>query len=373
MVLHSSGTSIKFTDIEDEFGVINGTNTRKLGSYRVSETYGSLTAPLDDGIPQSGPIKFSDFYSKRLNMVVNYYDGAHETRKHGKTTYDNNAPGDVSVVGPGDKSRPSATGSSSASGGSKVIIHVNKAIGSVVDNNLQYCALRTGGWDTGTVLEVNVGSQGKIIGAGGNGGAGGSGRSGGPWSGSNGTSGTSGLGIEYNGTIVKVESAGVIQTGYGGGGGGAGSKRQNRRADGHAAGGGGGGGAGYPAGAGGTADAADGGNAGNPGHTATDTNGSLEIAIGGLGGNAVDRRGARSGKGGGGAIVKHTETTTAQGGQSSRGSQTGSGGSAGSAGSAIRKSTNGTGFTLTIAGTGAVTGEKANEAAGSGGSALGVL
>lgn len=63
-----SGT-IKFTDIEAEFGQ---NSTRKLGSYRISQSIGGRTWPLDEGIPQSGTIRFSDFRNKTLNVVVDY-------------------------------------------------------------------------------------------------------------------------------------------------------------------------------------------------------------------------------------------------------------------------------------------------------------
>ena len=61
MTIKNSGTSLSFSEIESEFG----TNpTRSLGPYRVSQSFGALTnQPLDTGIPQSGAISFSDFYS----------------------------------------------------------------------------------------------------------------------------------------------------------------------------------------------------------------------------------------------------------------------------------------------------------------------
>ena len=66
MALQASG-QISFSDISNEFG-----NAGSLGAYRVSQTIGELSnLPLDNGIPQSGTISFSDFYSKRLNIVVN--------------------------------------------------------------------------------------------------------------------------------------------------------------------------------------------------------------------------------------------------------------------------------------------------------------
>jgi hypothetical protein len=78
MTLPSSGNSISFTQIKNEFGLPPG---RNLGSYRIRETYGELTdIPLDEGIPQSGTIKFSDFHSKKLNIVVDCYSGTPQTQ-----------------------------------------------------------------------------------------------------------------------------------------------------------------------------------------------------------------------------------------------------------------------------------------------------
>jgi hypothetical protein len=71
----SSGNQISFTDLINEFGLPAGKN---LGAYRISQNVGTLTnLPLDEGIPQSvsigsSAIRFSDFYNKRLNIVVNY-------------------------------------------------------------------------------------------------------------------------------------------------------------------------------------------------------------------------------------------------------------------------------------------------------------
>jgi hypothetical protein len=71
----SSGNQIRFTDIVNEFGLPTGKN---LGAYRISQNVGTLTnLPLDDGIPQSvsigsSTIRFSDFYNKRLNVVIDY-------------------------------------------------------------------------------------------------------------------------------------------------------------------------------------------------------------------------------------------------------------------------------------------------------------
>ena len=71
MALQASGP-ISFSQIANEFGTPPGKN---LGAYRVSQTVGTLSSlPLDTGVPQSGTINFSDFYSKKLNVVVGFYD-----------------------------------------------------------------------------------------------------------------------------------------------------------------------------------------------------------------------------------------------------------------------------------------------------------
>ena len=59
--LPSSGT-IKFSEIQEEFGSISGGTNKRLGSYRGPFGYGNLRLPLDDGMPlQGSSIKFSDF------------------------------------------------------------------------------------------------------------------------------------------------------------------------------------------------------------------------------------------------------------------------------------------------------------------------
>ena len=73
MTIKSSGNPLAFSEIETEFGA-NG--TRSLGSYRLTQSVGTLSnLPLDTGIPSSGQIKFSDFYGKQLNIVVDCHSG----------------------------------------------------------------------------------------------------------------------------------------------------------------------------------------------------------------------------------------------------------------------------------------------------------
>ena len=82
MTIKSSGSSLAFSEIEAEFGSNGG---RTLGNYRLTQSVGSLSnLPLDSGIPTSGPIKFSDFNGKRINIVVDWFSGPEETRKIAK-------------------------------------------------------------------------------------------------------------------------------------------------------------------------------------------------------------------------------------------------------------------------------------------------
>ena len=239
MALQASGNPISFSQISNEFGTPPGKN---LGAYRISQTIGELTRPLDDGIPISGTIKFSDFYSKRLNIVV-YCSG---NRVVARDLY--NANQSTFAIG-GFTSRP---GSSS---GKKVWIYTNETIGSNIPaswspNNL-YCSLITGGFDADTDLRLDIGPGGFVSGAGGDGGVGGSVLCGG---GGNGNFGTSAIGVNYQPIIIT--NRGNIQGGIGGGGGGGSAYGFNRRSRSrnvvtYAAGGGGGGGSGIPGGSGG--------------------------------------------------------------------------------------------------------------------------
>ena len=193
MTIKSSGSSLSFSEIEAEFGA-NG--SRSLGAYRLSQSVGSLSnLPLDSGIPNSGTIKFSDFYSKKLNIVVDCHSGGQETRKSAKNDKWNN--NNLTVIG-GFRSKKE--------GGSKIIINVNKKFCSD-KNNVNNCALRTGSWDATATVQIDVGSSGKIYGSGGDGGSGAQGINNG---GGAGNSGTSGLGIDVNGITVNIASGGII-------------------------------------------------------------------------------------------------------------------------------------------------------------------
>ena len=248
MAVKASGNPLSFSEIEAEFGQ---NNDRDLGEYRVSQTVGALSnQPLDTGIPQSGTIKFSEFYSKRLNVIIDYHTSNANNPDDAKTKYDQANDGTIgesegfwTVIG-GFRNPPTNTS------GTKTRIHVNKTIGSS-KGNVTNCAVRTGtSWNSGTVLSVEVGSSGKIVGAGGTGGSGGTSSS---KNGGDGTSGTSALGIQYSGTSI-INNGSIIAGGGGGGGGGYRKVEREENWGGPvyaANGGGGGGGQGIPNGTGG--------------------------------------------------------------------------------------------------------------------------
>jgi len=308
---------ISAQDIKNEFGEVNG--TVPLGSYRVAETRGALTLAIGDGVPTSGTISYDNMRNKRLNIVVDYYgDNANLNRAangdatmNAKTRY-NTQNERVRVIG-GLKSKPGNTSPH------RVRIHVNQSIGGK-SGEQTICALRTGAWDNGTDLIVDVGGSGKIYGGGGKGGQGGDVDT----SGHAGENGASALGIDYNGTTVNVASGGLIRCGFGGGGGGGAGRQNDKGSERTVGGGGGGGGQGYPGGAGGSEGNADHGQ--GPG-TAGDIS---EAGEGGGGGNNGNQ--AYSGAGGEGGSQGEA-ANNGQGGNHGAGA-------AGAEGSAIRRDPN---------------------------------
>ena len=325
MTIKSSGSSLSFSEIETEFGA-NG--SRSLGGYRLTQNVGSLSnLPLDNGIPTSGQIKFSDFYSKQLNVVVDCHSGGREDRKSARNDkWNNNA---VTVIG-GFRSKKES--------GSKIIINVNKKFCSNKDQQNR-CALRTGSWDGSATVQVDIGGSAQILGSGGDGGKGADGINN---NGNPGASGTSGLGIEQNNVVVNISSGAVLRAGFGGGGGGGGGRQTDKRRDRRAGGGGGGGGAGCPAGSGGQGGDTGGGfgsGSGQPGGAGTETTG------GGGGGGGNNGGQAYGGVGGSGGQA----SGNAGGGQS----RNTSGGGGGGNGAAIRRTS---GFSVTINNSGSITG-----------------
>ena len=337
---------LSFTEIEAEFG--SGGGQRRLGKYRRDDPafqnegpYSNADngmlgkRPLDTGIPTGAndTIKFSDFYSKKLNMIIKYYGGSAQNRTGTGGGNDNNQIAtwkyhneetNVIVVG-NFKDRPAgsydASGntfdSSNWQGGKKVIIHVNKRIGSENSPNDQSynrrkCALRTGRWPSGTDLRLDVGSSGQILGAGGDGRKGSSGNS----RPAKAQGGTSALGVQF---AVHIDNNGIIRCGYGGGGGGTGgnSDPSKSQQDYGRSGGGGGGGAGFPAGDGGPAGTGafgppPSGNDGSAGNAASVFN----EGTGGDGGNlAGGPGGASGGNGGPGGSIDKPNGAASQGGR----------------------------------------------------------
>ena len=326
MTLKASGNDLSFSEIEAEFGQ-NG--TRSLGGYRLTQSVGSLSnLPLDSGIPTSGQIKFSDFYSKQLNVVVDCHSGSREDRKSAKgDKWNNNA---VTVIG-GFRTKKED--------GSKIIINVNKRFCSD-KSSINNVALKTGAWDSTATVQVDVGSSGEILGAGGDGGKGADGINN---NGDAGGDGTSALGIDHNGVTVNIASGGILRAGFGGGGGGGGGRQTDKRRDRRAGGGGGGGGAGCPAGAGGPGGSTGGGygsGSGQPGGAGTETTGG---GGGGGGNNGGQAYGASGGSGG-----------QASGGAGGGGNRSTSGGSGGSSGAAIRRIS---GYSVTINNNGTIQGD----------------
>ena len=312
MALQASGP-ISFSQISNEFGL---PPSRNLGAYRISQTIGNLNRPLDDGIPQSGTIRFGNFYSKRLNMVV-YCSG---NRVTARSRYNDN--NNVFVIG-GYKTRPAS------SSGTKVWIHTNETISSNIPAisapNRQYCSLITGGWEGGTDLRLDIGTSGVVSGAGGNGGSGATDRRG-PGPAGAGRFGTSAIGVNYQ--PITITNRGRIQGGTGGGGGGGAAysfqrDRQRRTYHSCAGGGGGGGGLGSPGGSGGPrggegqqgrssvirfSSAGGSGNINNGGGGGVDgiAQGSRTYASGGAGGGGS---GSRGGGGSGGSATARGSVT----------------------------------------------------------------
>ena len=336
---------ISARQIGNEFGYTHPNDELRLGSYRTTNGQGnfpvsfgalqfnSIDAQTGGTVPTSGQIKFSDFYSTKLQTVVNFYgSGKGGNRLVAKDRYNANSSGDVNVIG-NYRTRPNN------SSGTKVHIHVNQTIGSE-KTRVEHCALRTGSWDSSTTLQVDVGGSGRIGGAGGDGGRG----SDGPGAAVAGGSGTSGLGIQYNPTTVNVASGGVITAGFGGGGGGGGAYDTDKEATRTSSGGGGGGGAGIPAG--------DGGGGGINANLNGEPGNAGSISEGGAGGSGRNNDGeAISGAGGAGGEASQAAGTgvTGTGGEGS----TYQGEAGGPAGAAIRRNT---GFVVNVTNNGSING-----------------
>ena len=267
MGIKSSGSSLSFSEIISEFGPSSptgaGNQRSRLGDHRLTTDYGGLTLTgVDSGVPGSGAIKFSDLYGKRLNVVVDYYNGGDQINANARNRYDNSTYGIVH----GWKAKPSDTSDI------KVHVVINKKMGVSSNSTRTNVAWRSGSWTSGTRFTVYVQGNSKIYGAGGDGGKGG----GGPGSRS-GTPGTNAMGFDFGPATINVASGAYIQKGYGGGNGGqanySGSCNKNPN-DPRNGGGGGGGGAGWYNGRGAPGGPGDGGGCdGGSGNDGTDTTG----------------------------------------------------------------------------------------------------
>lgn len=290
MTLQSSGT-ISFSQIENEFGQNNG---RDMGEYRVSQTVGNMSnLPLDAGIPQSGQIRFSDFYGKELNVVISY-SFSQNNPPSGSFKFDTN--NGKTIVG-GFKDASSVTSSQ----GTRVTLHVHSGVflgsqqGNSTSQDSKYkSALTTGnGWETDTELDINI--AGVVCGGGGNGGQGSEDPD---RTGFTGLNGNSAIGISYN--VETLTNNGFIRAGAGGGGGGGSGKEDSETEGRRGGGGGGGGGAGIPGGAGGVA------RTHGEGPFAVGQNGNVKnnevanVNSGGSGGNGGNQGNEAFGGGGGG-------------------------------------------------------------------------
>ena len=305
MVIKNSGTPLNFTEIEDEFGQNPG---RSLGRYKTShpdfgaKNLGELTnLPLDTGIPTgtNDPIKFSQFYGKRANIVVDLHSSGNANFNH--NAYTNRfANGNYNIVG----NYRTTVSKSTWQGGKKVIIHINQQFGSQGATNTNDFALEMGNisdsatnaWPTATIFAIDVGSSGLVGGKGGNGGDRGNEET----SGENGGNGTSGMKI-HSGFQDEISGESRIFGGGGGGGSGSGAEQNDWGDKNSARGGGGGGGAGLPGGIGGNEGG--GGQNGTANAGGQGENGANDAeAVGGNGGNGGDRGAAGSNASGGGSI-----------------------------------------------------------------------
>ena len=301
MAIKNSGTSLSFQEIENEFGQNPG---RSLGRYRNThpdfgnKNLGELTnLPLDTGIPTSGEIKFSDFYSKRANIVVDLHSFGNSNFNH--NAYTNRfANGNYNIVG----NYRTSVSKNTWQGGKKVIIHINKQFGSSGASSVNHFALEMGNisdsitnaWPTATTFAIDVGSSGLVGGKGGNGGSSGNEET----SGQNGGNGTSGMKI-HSGFQDEITGESRIFGGGGGGGSGSGAE-QNDWGDRNSASGGRGGGAGLPGGEGGNGNANEDGSA-NAGGDGINGQNDAE-AVGGNGGNGGGRNQPGQNAFGGGSI-----------------------------------------------------------------------
>tara|TARA_B100000282_G_scaffold291938_1_gene264898 strand:- start:113 stop:1282 length:1170 start_codon:yes stop_codon:yes gene_type:complete len=377
MTIKASGSQLKFSEIANEFGD-SGQNAGEisLGRYRQHKlnngnmsnypvTIGSVSfSELASGIPTSGQIKASNFYSKKLTFVVDYHSfsadrddsPAHVDAEVRWKNGNNFSVGNF-------KDAPTAAGG--WDGGKKVVINYNRTFGSVTNNSRTVVALRTGQhWPNQTEMVIEVGPNARIFGAGGRGGHGSTGSG----QGGDARNGNSALGIDIStnsggkSCTINVRNGGYIQCGFEGGGGGGGFYDDPNKNDEDpvVSGGGGGGGAGRPAGVGGNA----GTNSNHAPQGDGDAGTNATNTVRGLGGSGKNgsQGSSRSGDGGNGGQPgagnggEPGDSATQDPG-SDNPKKFSAGGAVGLRGAAIRKRVNNCNYTLNIDSGGQVIGD----------------
>ena len=394
MAIKAAGTPLKWSEIQTEFGP-TPTSMSNMKKYRDIDPVGGITdLSLDEEysvgrFPTSGEVKFSDFYGKRLNIIVNYYDALSTDWSlvfnsytispvyrielivaTGVYTYTaNNADIGTSTDTTLDLgSTRYSVGDLVIDGGTYKVykIKIEQKGNARVDAKLKYDSGTIGqdfvvvgglrgkpGTTAGCKVRIHVNQE--IVSAKGNpeicalktgnwsgdtilaidvgangkiygaGGNGGAG-AGGESNGNPGSHGTSALGVQHDCT-VNIMNGGYIQAGYGGGGGGGGGYDSDKHDDELGSGGGGGGGAGLPVGSGGN-----GGDGWEADGEGGDNGGNTTAGEGGNGGNS-DNEGIGGNGGDGGSPGENADN----GGGGSGNNGTGSGGAKGDNGIAVRR------------------------------------
>lgn len=341
MTLQASGP-ISYSQIIAEFGGNRGS----LGNYRVIQSIGGVNWPLDEGVPTSGQISFGNFYSKSKNIIVDCYSAG------------------GSRVDAGVRGRTVVGGGNGIFTGARVVIYVNSVFTATAGGPTNKCALRTGGFNTASKMDVILGNSAQIYGGGGAGGNGGNAGGGNANGGNAGQTGTSALGLQRNVESVVLSPFSLIRAGAGGGGGGGGGAGEIQNSQEYGAGGGGGGGSGIPAGPGGsqgndsereTREATNGNSGSNPnggagglGATGGNRENNADGGGGGGGGSwgGFGGSGGESGNGTGEANNGNTGVTNGTGGSGGNGGaqgtgqDQGSGGVGGASGYAIASNSN---------------------------------
>ena len=221
MTIKASGgtpptNSLSFSEITAEFGAPPG---NKLGSYRGTQPINGKGYPLDQGIQEgtsdTDSIKFSDFYSKKLNIVVDCFSGTTETQGNARQNYNSNK---VFVV------RDFHTKPNNPQN-CRIIIKINKSYQTAKHAQLRMCALKSGGFHISNDMVYDIGSNAILLGSGGKGGEGSRGITDGTFQ--NGGDGASCLGLNHDSTqssvVVNIDAGALLRCGFGGGGGGAGT------------------------------------------------------------------------------------------------------------------------------------------------------